>query len=159
MDRRNSSGIAVACSILALVSVAVTVSRIDTKDQSFIGDAGGFVADPRTESEESVVARLDKVYPLVEICDIPNPSTFPEESVPILDLLSDHDITCCTFGSMSHSLFVSKNRVAEARKLLKEHFPSIRLAESRDTPSNPESFSQTQTVSPCPELQLHGKSR
>ena len=45
MDPRNSSAIAVACSILALVNVAVTVSRIDTKDQSSIGAAGGFVAD------------------------------------------------------------------------------------------------------------------
>ena len=116
----------VLCSLCALVLVSLALTHVENRaNQEHAGDV-------------AFLEWLDREYPLVHVADIPSPIMFPDESQPILSMLSDHDIMWSSGGSLSHSLSVSKNRVADARQLIQEHFPDIQLVPIADAQRPPQ---------------------
>lgn len=105
----------VLCSLCALVVVSLVLIQVENR------------ANREDAVDVEFLEWLDRECPLVHVADIPSPIMFPDESQPILSMLSDHDIMWSSDGSLSHSLCVSKNRVADAQRLIEEHFPGIQL--------------------------------
>ncbi len=114
------------CSFCALVLVSLALIHIENR------------ASQEDAVDAAFVEWLDRECPLVHVADIPSPIMFPDESQPLLSMLSDHDILWSCGGSLSHSLSVSKNRVADAWQLIKEHFPDIQLVPIADSQRPPQ---------------------
>lgn len=120
--------VAVMCSLCALNCVSIGLTNVTTK------------ADRDAAELAELEDWLDREFPLVHVANIASPIMFSDESDSILAMLSDHDIMWISGGSLSHSLSVSKNRVAKAQQLIRDNFPEIQLV-SLDAPpesSNPE---------------------
>ncbi len=116
----------VLCSLCALFFVSIALISVET----------------RANREDAVDVEfpewLDHQCPLVHVADIPSPIMFPNESQPILSMLSDHNILWISGGSLSHSLSVSKDRVADVQRMIEEHFPGIQLVQIAGTTRTPE---------------------
>ncbi len=77
---------------------------------------------PSRELQPLSTGPVGPVSVLVAVATIPNPT----EEEQIMSLLDDHGIRCDSAG-LSHTLYVSPQDAALARRLIAENFPSVKL--------------------------------